>query len=531
VHGPRNLVLAFMFIIFAAGFSAASDIYIAQNATGNANGTDCADAYAATWFNNSSNWGPNQGQIGPGTTVHLCGTFNASAGASGYLTPQGNGTNGNPITIYFESGTLMQAPWWGAYGAIGSAGNFSYITVDGGTNGTIQATLDGSPGATCLAGACQYQQNGFAVRLSSCNSCEIKNLTVSDMYIHTATSNDAGGNNGIMLSGNNVSIDNNTIHDTCWAINSDFNSAGTTNINIFNNTLYNIDHGIAVGDSGPGSMLTGLLIYGNVIHDFANWDTAGDFWHHDGVHVFTNNDSSVGTPFMIYNNYVYGNWGQNDNTAFFLEINNSGSTAGAHYIFNNLLVFGGGACANMAINDDTGGTGGTIVNNTMAGNGAGACGLMIGESNSASAVIQNNIYSGNGQSGQIAISNATGGSTISISNYNDFFQVNPNDGMRYNEWYTTVPSWTSGTGFDRNTITSNPNLNANYQPNSGSPVIGAGINLYGTCSGQPVPGLGALCSDHAGNQRPSSGNWDIGAFQYNTSLPPAPPTGLTAVVQ
>src|SRR6202040_1977163 len=62
--------------------AAASGIFIAQNAAGAANGADCADAYAYAFFNNSANWGSGANQIGPGTTIHLCGTFSMSAGAS-----------------------------------------------------------------------------------------------------------------------------------------------------------------------------------------------------------------------------------------------------------------------------------------------------------------------------------------------------------------------------------------------------------------------------------------------------------------
>ncbi len=159
MNGPRKLILALMFVILAAGFSTASDIYIAQNAAGANTGADCSDAHAAAWFNSSSNWGSNSGLIGPGTTVHLCGTFTAPAGSSGYLTFHGSGTSGKPITLLFESGAVLTAPYWGNdpngfSGAINASG-LSYITVDGGTNGTIQATSNGT-GLT-------YQQAGSAV--------------------------------------------------------------------------------------------------------------------------------------------------------------------------------------------------------------------------------------------------------------------------------------------------------------------------------------------------------------------------------
>ena len=58
----------------------AKDFYIAQNAAGSNNGTSCANAFAYRFFNNAANWGSGATQIGPGTTVHLCGTFNGAAG-------------------------------------------------------------------------------------------------------------------------------------------------------------------------------------------------------------------------------------------------------------------------------------------------------------------------------------------------------------------------------------------------------------------------------------------------------------------
>jgi hypothetical protein len=75
-------------------------------------------------------------------------------------------------------------------------------------------------------------------------------------------------------------------------------------------------------------------------------------------------------------------------------------------------------------------------------------------------------------------------------------------------------------GCDAHAISGNPNLNATtFIPNSGSPVISAGKNLNSVCTGQAMPGLGALCSDAAGIVRPTSAAWDIGAFQF-ASPPP-----------
>ena len=71
------------------------------------------------------------------------------------------------------------------------------------------------------------------------------------------------------------------------------------------------------------------------------------------------------------------------------------------------------------------------------------------------------------------------------------------------------------------------NLNGSYQPQAGSPVIGAATNLANMCSGNLV----ALCSDIAGAPRPASGAWDAGAYVATNGQTLAPPTGLSATVQ
>jgi parallel beta-helix repeat protein len=551
VNSLRNLALSVIVVMFATACCRASDIYIAQTASGGNTGADCADAYAYTFFNSSTNWAttPTSGKIGPGTTVHICGTLTAAGGTSGFLTFQGSGTSGNPITLHFESGAVITAPYWGHNGAIASDGG-SYLVVDGvcsasslggqctATQGTVTASLNGSPGATCPGGPCQYQTTaGASVLMNSsgtiaCNDCEVRNLTVANVYTHTSTSDDPGQDDGIWLFGSNISIDNNIIHDAHWGIVMDYQPSGTSNVNIFNNTIYNVDHGIALGDA-HNSTLSGLYIYNNLIHDFANWDTSSDYDHHDGIHIFSTYVSVISPPVMIYNNSIYGNWGAYDNTGIYIELYaNSGAYMGPHYIFNNLLTPSGGSCANAGIGETigAGGTGMYAYNNTMVAGGGLGCGIDIAYASGATAtnaIIENNVYSGNSGSGQAGIDNTIGGSTIATSNYNDWFQTWSGNSMRYNNWFNTVALWTAGTGFDKNSIATNPNLNSNFRPVSGSPVIGAGTNLYSICNGQPVPGLGALCQDYAGNPRPLSGNWDMGAYVF---VAPAPPTIPSASV-
>ena len=108
--------------------------------SGSASGSCTSNVQTPAFFNNSANWGSGATQIGPGTVVLFCGTFTGTAGQTGF-TFQGSGTAGSPITLQFVTGAQMTAPYWGS--AISCSGK-SYVTVNGGTNGSITNTANGT---------------------------------------------------------------------------------------------------------------------------------------------------------------------------------------------------------------------------------------------------------------------------------------------------------------------------------------------------------------------------------------------------
>jgi hypothetical protein len=132
-------LLAPALLLFAAPL-AASDIFVAQSASGSADGSSCANAYAISFFNSSGNWGSTAGKIGPGTTLHLCGTITTA------LTAQGNGSSASPITVQWESGAGVSV--CSSVGAVQLA-NHNYIALDLGGNATaIQCPNNGTTLAT-----------------------------------------------------------------------------------------------------------------------------------------------------------------------------------------------------------------------------------------------------------------------------------------------------------------------------------------------------------------------------------------------
>src|SRR6202030_4448512 len=134
-----TLLLVFVFTALPAG---AKDFYIAARQAGTGTGTGCSTAKPYTWFNNTASWGTGSAQISPGTTVHLCGTFTGTPGQQ-LLQVHGNGTSTSPIIIKFETNAILTAPYWSSLGAISESGR-SYIVIDGGTNGLIKNTANGT---------------------------------------------------------------------------------------------------------------------------------------------------------------------------------------------------------------------------------------------------------------------------------------------------------------------------------------------------------------------------------------------------
>jgi len=332
----------------ACGTAQTTAVYLAQAAAGSANGSNCANAYAYTFFNAPANWGSGASQIGPGTTVHICGTWTGSPGQS-FLTAQGSGNSSSPVTIHFETNAVMQAPYFSSTGTIVLTGQ-SYIVLDGGTNGVMQNTLNGSPGASCPGGPCTNIQSSVAIWAQPCTNCEIKNLTVANLYVHTQcvapwTNCDTAVNqtavNAVRFQGSNVLIHDNTFHDIGWVLLQNYTA--DSGVALYRNNIYNMDHGIAC--AGADYVVPSMSIYNNHFHDMAAWDTGpADAYHHDGIHCFNGSLGKIQNIY-IYNNLFDGNEGYNVSAWLFLEggPEQPGSTpwtdaTGTAYIFNNAVI-------------------------------------------------------------------------------------------------------------------------------------------------------------------------------------------------
>ncbi len=515
------LVLLFSGLAAAGASAQARDVYITPD--GGGSGVCTNNTHPPSWFNSSGNWGSGGSQIGPGTIVHLCGTFTGAQNST-LLTAQGSGSSGNPVTILFESGTNLTSPAWSNNGAL-VIGGHSNIVVDGGSNGIIQNTNAGTnlgihnPGFTSVA------LNAGSNNVTGCTpGCRITNLTVANMYVHVyngggnpdANPNQTGVNAVTIDNAVGIRIDHCTFHDMGWAI-----SYVTSNLELDHNNIYNVDHGIA---AGAQTNTTGVLVHDNHIHDFASWDTGysgsgANSYHHDGLHFWTTN--ATNTNFMIYNNLFDGDAGVNKNAYIYTEGNNVGFT-----IFNNVMIAMPGqqqAIALIWLN----GTQTRILNNTLYSPSPQNAAIQF--FTGSQITMENNLIAGSNTF--FYLSNGSASGSVSTADYNLY---GPQGAGGNNAWsvgpiqVNSLTSWQSATGMDAHSFYASANaVNGDGTLTSNSAANGRGANLTGL-------GITALNSDRNGNARPSSGAWTIGAYSSGStaaSTPPAPPTNVKATVQ
>lgn len=509
----RKLVVILGFIFLAVS-AKANDIYITQS--GGGGGTSCTDSQGVTYFNTSGNWGSGK-PIGPGTTVHLCGTFTGTAGTT-MLTFQGSGASGSPITVHFETGALLTSPYWASGngsapggGAIDLNGQ-GYLVVDGGSNGVIQDTDNGSlctispKPSPCFNNA----RNSLGISAVNAHDVTVKNLTIQNMYVHTSPNDNTLNiySDGCVdvLGGNNITIDHITAHDVHWCF-----TGAANNLTISNSEVYNADHGVAFG---ANTNVGGLSIHNNHFHDFANWDTTNDAYHHDYIHLWNHTSGTALTGGVIYNNTFDGVFGNCCTTGFiFLEESIQNID-----IFNNTFIESGsdtgGRIGVWLAGETIGGKNNALYNNFFATSVSHTAGNSIySESNETGLSIENNIDMG----AQYDIG-LNAGSYLSIADHNLYDDIYTDYGeLNIFQWNGDSPThslatWQSECACDANSTLATKtviNVDSTGKPQPGSPAIGKGANLNSIATGALAP----LAFDKNGVARPTTGNWDIGAYQ------------------
>ena len=513
--GKNRLMILFLALLFAPLCHAqAANVYISQGGGTFSGGSACNGQNTQTpaWFNNGGNWGNGSAQIGPGTTVWLCGTFTDSTPGDTLLSFQGSGKSGSPITVKFDTGaTLTNTAYWSTGEAMSIYGK-SYTIVDGGSNGLIQNTGNGS--------SLPNQATSAGLRCTDCTNSTARNLTVANIYVHSSAgdslghSQDTGGI--IFTETTNNTISNNTIHDAGNCIVGSSDTSSETGFAVTNNTVYHCNWGILLTGNANQTM-TGATITGNQVYDAYVWDDAADSAHHNGIHLNTSSSSALITGTAICGNWVHGNFGLNNTGWVYIDALTpyDGSESG-NIVCNNLLANEANTGPNNGFVTDAG-VSTKIVNNTMY--------LVPGDcaDPGPGAVYENNICVG-------AVTAIRGdGFTFALVDYNVYYNIQMGWTTGSSCGCMNFSSWQSTTGWDAHSTTSNPQLNTGSTPpyqltSASSSVAQTTANLYNNPA--------ALNVDYLGLGRPSSGSWLMGAY-YNSSSAnqPVPPTGLSATVQ
>jgi hypothetical protein len=321
------------------------------------------------------------------------------------------------------------------------------------------------------------------------------------------------------------------MHDAGWCLYEPYEN-GDANVAIYNNTIYDVDHGWALATSHSGGSSGPFSFYSNNVYGYANWDTTSDAYHHDGVHCYTSQTGGSPahiTQLSIFNNLFNTPVGNNATGHIFME---GGTGTGATpcadptsniYLYNNVLIYD-----NYSNNGLIGAFSGNyaIYNNTFLGKDTSG-GLCFAANSLVSAMVfKNNAITNCDQ--LIAISNS-----ISFApDYNTYGNGGSNSFVCNGNYYNTsqFSSWQACIGGDsHSSYNTTLALNSSGVPQTGSPVLEAGSDLTSI-------GITQLDSDTSDGDtkapvaRPGSGAWDVGAFELS-GVPPASPTGLVATVQ
>lgn len=519
----KIVIIGICMVLFPCiGFS--EDIYISQTLQGADSGSSCLNSHSASWFNTSGNWAnPKQsGKIGPGDTAHLCGTFTTQ------LTTQASGANGSPIMILFENGAKYSTGTWTAgTGAITVSGK-SFITIDGGTNGIIEATDTGT--TPTWGGSKTYNASIIGVYLNAVDNVIVKNLTIRNTYARLAGSSDCVQGHGFNIqingSSTNVTIDSNTSYGSYYGVYGSFGIA--SNIIVKNNNIYDTSVGVNLAPGNTSSTGNNISVYGNTIHGGNVWDglfdhatcanyvsqgcssscATDDHVHQDGMHLFSQGDTGWMNNVNIYNNYLQ-DFGTHSTGHIYIEYHGMQNVM----VYNNVCVNTGANFAGNGLITVKAADGVKIYNNTLIGNAAQANRGIYLNSNLGhepqNVDIKNNIF----DNIQYYICWLPG--TTWTADYNSYYGGVSSPFFDGSTLYN-YSSW-QGQGYDAHGTTVIPQLSLSYQlttASSNTLKVG-GVNLSNI-----------FTVDRSGLTRPQAGGWSIGAYQFNGRRP-NPPTALT----
>ena len=494
-------------------------VFVSETGAGSRTGEDgCSEAHPVSWMNDAVNWGPGSGGIEEGSTVALCGAF------SGPVEVRGSGLPGKPVTVLFTSGAKIAMSGSGcpSSGCLNVAGNSEYVTIDGGGVGVIENTAR-------AGGKSQGEQEAptTAIKANGCKHCVIESLEIADLQI--AKQGETIGNTeikGVEIREGTpeyITIKNDVFHDMGWAINIEVEPK-STNILVENNTFTHLTHAFALSATFNGGEVGPVTFAHNHMTGNLNWQDAALTNHVDVMHCFSGGGKGY-TPHYT-GIYIYDNYGTlegtNINTPIFIEGGHGeGSTPCANstspiWVFNNVLH-----TTYEVGNGVLGVTSGEphVFNNTVIGSETSEGICLHFNSVAANAQLKNNLST----TCQVLFEAETARFASGGIDYNLYANGGNNrawvcNGAEYAAGTSGLTKWQSCTSQDTHAkYATEAKINLNEtpglfgKPETGSPALGAGTNLTNECNQHP-PYTTELCQNITGETRPTTGNWNTGAY-------------------
>jgi pectate lyase len=399
------------------------------------------------------------------------------------------------------------------------------VTVDGGSDGVIENTNRGAKKE-------KNESPTTGVGGTSSKHVTVENLEIANLYVAEEGESSPIGNTeirGIFFregEPENLTIKNDVVHDTGWAINVTVNGK-SKDIYIEHNTLYHDSHGISPTGSSEGGNVGPVDIAYNHFYEDGVWASNPGLNHMDGIHCYTG-DKGDGSKGLHWNGlYIYDNLitmeGEYGVTApVYLEGSSGpqcGDSTSNFWIFNNVFT-GKGAGPKFALNNGllspySGEE--HIYNNTFIGNktSEGSCiPIKNPSSEAANITLENNILT----TCHTLIDAET--SKLTAIDYNLYANAGTaNEAFAcpgHELYFSQFAEWKSCINGDTHSLTTaNAKLNPSEtlgtlgKPETGSEATGHGTNLTNLCPSTPQE---ALCKNINNEPRPTTGNWNIGAY-------------------
>jgi len=488
VRFPSHAILSCSAILVLALIANARSIHVAQNSRGANSGADAANARGVSWFNAAANWGAGGAKIGPGDSVYLTGTITTE------LTIGGSGTAARPIAVLFDRNAKLSAPVWSP-NAI--TVNRNWVVIDGGVNGLIECTDNGT--------TLKHRQEKVCGIFGCGTGITVRNLTIDKLYVRTpfSTTDALRAGTGIALSGSQIAISGCTLREGDTMIGLAWGTGHHRRYTVSGNTIGRCNHGITLGTAEPHAFLDTVIIAGNMIDDLDVWGPiAGN--HLDGMIIFNESPNHSGrlNVLKIYGNRIGPHIGT-INTAGVFVICYIDSQVQNLMIYNNIFT----ARSGYSWSDGfiaAAGRDCIIANNTFIGAGTAittrhhaACYNNLGYGISAGLVCTPSAPS------------LPSGNTVAFCDYNTFHFGPRGFLMVYNTYsgrYETLSAWRSATGFDTHSTMGKPAIDTL----TGTLLSG---DTAATGRGKNLSDL--FTTDFFGKPRLQSGEgaWDVGAVQ------------------